>query len=93
MQARTAFADKSGNLRKSIKGKRSKFDKDTHIVGAFAPHAHLIEHGHDVTVDKNGTVVGHAPARPFLGPAAEAVRARLPEIVKSVQELRYEVKR
>lgn len=85
--AATAFADKSGKLRKSIKRKKSKFDKETHIVGAFMPHAHLIEHGHDITVEKGGTVLGHVEARPFLAPAAEAVKARLPQIVNGVTSL------
>jgi phage gpG-like protein len=80
-RAGAAFRNLSGNLRKSIRRKKSKLDKDTQLVGAFAPHAHLIEFGHDVKVSKDGAVVGHAPARPFLGPAADAVADRLPEII------------
>jgi hypothetical protein len=83
-KARTAFADRSGKLRKSIRRKKSKFDKEMHIVGAFMPHAHLIEFGHDVKVSKGGRVVGHAKAHPFLREAEKAVRDRLPEIVRKV---------
>ena len=91
--AETAFADKSGKLRKSLGKKKSKFGSDTMIVQASAPHAHLVERGHNVKVKKDGRVLGHAAAHPFLGPAAEAVRARLPEIINNVVgELTIEVK-
>lgn len=83
-RARTAFTNRTKTLRSRIRRKKSKFDKATHIVGAFAPHAHLIEFGHDIKVDKGGAVLGHVAARPFLGPAADAVRARLPDIVNNV---------
>ena len=81
--AQSAFQDKSGKLRKSIGKKKSKFGESTMIVQASMPHAHLVERGHNV-VAKDGRVLGHAPAHPFLGPAAEAVRERLPEIINSV---------
>lgn len=81
--ARSAFQDKSGKLRKSIGKKKSRFGESMMIVQASMPHAHLIEHGHNV-VAKGGRVVGHAPAHPFLGPAAETVRERLPEIINAV---------
>ena len=90
--ASTAFADKKGTLRKSIKKKKSKFDKDTHIVGAFAPHAHLVEFGTNIRVDRRGKVSGHMPARPFLGPARDAVVDRLASIVNSVTAPTVEVK-
>lgn len=82
--AKTAFKDKTGTLRKSIKNKKSRFDKDGRVVGAFAPHAHLVEYGHDVKLSKDGDVVGHAAAHPFLTPATNAVKGRLPEIIKKV---------
>lgn len=82
--ARSAFQDKSGKLRKSIKKKKSKFGENTMIVQASMPHAHLVEHGHNVKVKKDGRVLGHAAAHPFLAPAAEAVRERLPEIINNV---------
>lgn len=81
--ARSAFKDKSGKLRKSIKKKKSKLDENMMIVQASMPHAHLIEHGHNV-VAKGGRVVGHAPAHSFMGEAEKAVRAHLPEIVNNV---------
>lgn len=81
--AQSAFKDKSGKLRKSIGKKKSKFGENMMIVQASMPHAHLIEHGHNV-VAKGGRVVGHAPAHPFLGPAVETVRERLPEIINTV---------
>jgi hypothetical protein len=83
-RAGAAFKNKTGNLRKSIRKKKSKLYKDSQIVGAFAPHAHLIEFGHDVKVSKDGRVVGHAQARPFLGPASDAVRGRLRGIVEGM---------
>ena len=82
--ARSAFQDKSGKLRKSIRKKKSKFGDATMIVQASMPHAHLVERGHKVKVRKDGRVLGHASAHPFLGPAAETVRERLPEIINSV---------
>lgn len=83
-RAGTAFWDDSGELRKHIKKKKSVLDKDTHIVGAFWPNAHLVELGTDLRVNKQGKSSGHMPASPFLGPAAEAVKERLPDIVNNV---------
>ena len=92
-QARTAFFDDNGLLRRSISRKRSKFDKETHIVGAFAPHAHLVEFGTKLRVSKKtGKVSGHMPASPFLGPAGASVEARLQQIVESVVPPTVEVK-
>lgn len=79
--ARTAFDNRTRNLYRSIKRKKSKINKDQWLVGAFAPHAHLVESGHRLTVGKNGRVVGHVPPHPFFEPAIEAVKARLPQIV------------
>lgn len=70
-QRSSAFADKTGKLRKSIKAARSKFDDGGWIVMATAPHAHLIEFGHANV--RKGRVVGHVPARPFLRPALQTV--------------------
>ena len=92
-RAKGAFDDKTGLLRKKISRKKSRFDKDTHIVGAFAPHAHLVEFGSGVRVDKRGKVSGHMPASPFLGPAGEAVQGRLHEIAESVVSPTVEVKK
>ena len=87
-----AFISRSGKLYGSIKKKKSKFDKDTHIVGAFWPTAHLIEFGHDIKVTKDGTVMGHVAASPFLGPAGQAVQDRLGQIVNGVVAPTIEVK-
>ena len=56
----TAFKDKTGTLRKSIRARKSKFEDGGWIVVAGSPHAHLVEYGH-----KN------APAHPFLRPALD----------------------
>ena len=75
---------KKANLISVIKGYVPKYNPDTIMVKASDPKAHLIEHGHDVKVRKDGRVLGHAPAFPFMGPAEDAVRERLPEIINSV---------
>lgn len=91
--AAAAFTTRKGRLIKSIKKAKSKFAPDTILVKATDPKAHLIEHGHDVKVRKDGRVLGHAPAFPFMSPAEEAVRARLPEIINNaVGPLTIEVK-
>jgi HK97 gp10 family phage protein len=67
-----AFADKDGNLRKSISYKKSKFENGGFIVAARAPHAHLVEFGH-VMLNKFGapTKLRRVPAHPFLRKAVE----------------------
>ena len=88
------FYDQTGNLRASIARKKSKYDKDTHIVGAFAPHAHLVEFGTDVRVSKKtGKVSGHMPATLFMTAAGQAVEARLGEIVKGAVAPKVVVKK
>jgi hypothetical protein len=91
-RAKTAFKDVSGRTRKHIRRKKSKYDKDTHIVGMFWPTAHLIEFGTGVRVDKRGKVSGHMPASPFLAPAEEEIRSRMKQIVERVVAPTYEVK-
>ena len=83
-QAKRAFVSQTGRLYKSIKKRKSKFDKDTVIVGAFAPHAQLVEFGTGMRVDKRGKTSGHVPAKPFLSAAEAAVRDRLKQIAESV---------
>ena len=91
--ARNDFTDRSGLLRASVRKKRSKFDKETHVVGAFAPHAHLVEFGSELRVSKKtGKVSGHMPATLFLTAAGQSVEGRLAEIVRSVVEPTVEVK-
>jgi len=62
----SAFSDKTGNLRKSLKKKKSKFKDGGYIVFSKAPHAHLVEYGHAVA----GTGK-RVPPHPFLRPALE----------------------
>lgn len=83
-QASLNFISRTGNLYRSIKKKKSRRVKGMAIAGAFAPHAHLIERGHDLVLGKNGRVVKHIPARPFVRAAENSITARLPEIVDSV---------
>ena len=64
------FADKTGNLRKTIEKRKSKFPEGGYIVVAMAPHAHLVEFGHASWV--NGTYVkAHVKPRKFLRIAKE----------------------
>lgn len=71
-RATSAFADKTGKLRKSIKARKSKFQDGGWIVVARSPHAHLVEFGH-TSVNSNGLVTGSVPAHPFLRPARDRV--------------------
>jgi hypothetical protein len=59
------FRDKTGNLRKSIKMKKSRYQGGGYIARAGAPHAHLIEYGYRT---KSGGVV---PPRPFMRTAKD----------------------
>lgn len=91
--AKTAFTTRTGRLVRSIKKAKSRYTPDTILIKATDPKAHLIEHGHDVKVRKDGAVLGHAPAFPFMAPAEETIRARLPEIIsKAVEPPTIEVK-
>jgi HK97 gp10 family phage protein len=53
----------TGNLKKSIRAKKSKFEDGGAIVQASAPHSHLVEFGHGGPKP--------APPHPFLRPALE----------------------
>ncbi|MBI9080835.1 MAG: HK97 gp10 family phage protein [Pseudodesulfovibrio sp.] len=64
-----AFEDQSGDLRRSIKKRKSKYWDGGYIVLASDPKAHLIEFGHDII--RNGKIIGQVPALPFLSPAKE----------------------
>lgn len=91
--SQSAFNDHSGTLRKSIKAWKSSSEEGVYIVGATAPHAHLIEKGHDIKTKKGGEVVGHVAARPFVQPGADKARAKLSKIVQAnVDKLTIEVK-
>ena len=75
-KATTEFEDETGKLRKSIKAEKIpewKGDIGGYwIVKATAPHAHLVEFGHQ-QISKKGIVVGHVPAHSFLRTALESV--------------------
>lgn len=62
--ARASVKVVTGNLKKSIKAKKSKFADGGWIVQATAPHAWLVEHGHGGPKP--------APAHAFLRPALDA---------------------
>lgn len=64
------FVDKTGNLRKTIKKRKSKFPEGGYIVVATAPHAHLVEFGHASWV-KGVYVKDHVKPRRFLRQAKE----------------------
>lgn len=71
-----AFKDKTGNLRKSIRLKKSKFEDGGYIVkatgggGEKGYHAHLVEFGHVMFIDGRPTGK-RVPPHPFLRPALE----------------------
>jgi len=78
-QNTAAFHDKTGNLRKSIRIKKSKFLNGGYIVIASGKHgsksrrgfhAHLIEFGH-VEVLFGRPTGRRVPPKPFLRPALE----------------------
>ena len=61
--ARASVNVVTGNLKKGIRAKKSKFDDGGWIVLSSAPHSHLVEYGHG----------GPNPAtpHPFLRPASD----------------------
>jgi hypothetical protein len=65
----TAFKDKTGRLRKSIRAKKSKFDDGGWIAragGKNAMQSWLVEHGHGPGKLGRGTT---APPKAYLEPA------------------------
>lgn len=76
------FKKDTGNLIRSIKKRKSRLMENSVIAGAMAPHAHLLEEGHAIV--RNGNVVGHVPARPFVKPAEEFTRTKIQEVVNEV---------
>ena len=67
-KASTAFVDKSGRLRRSIKRRKSKFDDGGYMVkagGKGAMQAWLVEHGHAGPTKASP----RTPPHPFLRPA------------------------
>jgi len=68
VKATTKYVDKTGNLRKSTKVFKSKFEHGGYIVSVSAPHAHLIEYGTADRSTSTGQFRGKVTARPFLRP-------------------------
>ena len=68
----TAFLDKTGRLRKAISAKKSRYEGGGWIVGAWAPHAWLVEFGHELINPYTGKRVGHVPAHSYLRAALNA---------------------
>ena len=77
-KASSAFVDKTGTLRSSIKVFKSKFENGGYIVHASAPHAHLVEYGHAGPAP--------APAHPFLRPAQKAEKSKFQRVVAAELE-------
>ena len=77
-QHTAAFIDKTGNLRKSVKKRKSRYKDGGYIVRASGKgkdkgyHAHLVEFGHVMLTYKGmPTKLRRVPAHPFMRPAAE----------------------
>ena len=87
-KASTAFRDKTGRLRQSIWIYRSKYKDGGYVVYVKAPHSHLVEFGHDLVVEKDGTVVKHVPnyvtGTHFLRKARNAVRRKVDTILQDM---------
>ena len=88
----TAFRDKTGNLRMSIRKRKSRFENGGFIImargsnktGDKGYHAHLVEFGH-VMIDHKGRVtkLGRVPAHPFMRPAKEQGIRKAIELFRS----------
>jgi len=82
----SAFIDKTGNLRKSIKKKKSKYPDGGYIVSATGKsgdgqkgyHAHLVEYGH--VARDGGRVPPHAFMRPALEVGKELAAAEIKQL-------------
>lgn len=91
----SAFADKTGNLRKSIGMRKSKFIDGGYIVkasgrnrlegaeGARGFHAWLVEFGH-VKVLWGKRTGGRVPPRPFMRPALEKGKAYAASTIRGI---------
>lgn len=71
----SAFADKSGVLRSSIKMRKSRYEDGGYVVFTKQPHSHLVEFGHVMIAW--GHVTGkRVPPHPYMRPAAQkAIKA------------------
>ena len=86
-QATSAFIDRTGNLRKSIKKIKSKFENGGFIVSASGKgtskgyHAANVEYGHVLIAWGHSTGKRVAP-RPFMRPALEQGIKKAVELFK-----------
>jgi len=96
-QKTAAFIDRTGNLRKSIGMRKSKFERGGYIVKATGRnrisgatrargfHAHLVEFGH-VKVLWGRRTGERVPPHPFMRPALERGRAYAEQRIRSLQQ-------
>ena len=83
----SAFVDKTGNLRSSIRFSKTKRTprKSYNVIGKIytlpkvGPHAHLVEFGHKIV--RNGQVFGKVKPHPFLRPAADESKEEVLNII------------
>jgi len=85
VDAKAMIHDVTGNLRRGIRARKSRFEDGGWIVVSRAPHSHLVEFGtlnprssedgkvlYDPKTDTFfGKEVGPMPAKPFLRPALD----------------------
>ena len=77
------FADKTGNLRKSLKKKISRYEDGGYLVLSKAPHAHLVEFGHEMVTSKGQATGKRVPPHPFLRTATEKGIRRAVELFRA----------
>lgn len=70
-------------MRKTIKGKRSYFNRMQYVAGVASPVAHLLEYGHVKWIHGKNTGQ-HVPAMPFIRPAEQTLIANLDAIIQGV---------
>jgi HK97 gp10 family phage protein len=76
------FVDKTGNLRRSISKRKSKFTDGGFIVMAKGNHAHLVEFGH-VKVLWGRRTNERVPAHPFMRNAKRSGIIKAIEVFRS----------
>lgn len=92
-----AFVDRTGNLRKSIGMRKSKFPKGGWIVKAAGRnkingstrargfHAHLVEFGHRMVTSSGRDTGKRVPPHPFMRPALEKGKAYASSKIGSIK--------
>ena len=73
----------TGVLKRSIKRKKGKYNKNQFIAGAMSPLAHVLEYGHAKWLWGKETGE-HVPASPFVRPAEESLKNELPNIIRDI---------